>query len=99
MTEIDTTPSKLATAKSIARFAAIRATSGVVVTIIHQNIDTDGFSRTQRAAVYVGAYLIGSKVADVAADHMEQKIDSIVKAVREIRDGKAETDIDNPDTY
>lgn len=96
MTETETTPSKFATAKSIARFAASRATSGVVVTLIHQNIDTDGFTRTQRAAVYVGAYLIGSKVADTVVDHMEERIDEIAKLVRELRADKSETETEIP---
>lgn len=96
MTEIDTKPSKLATTKSIARLVATRAVSGVVVTLAHQNLDTTDFTRLQKAGVYVGAYLIGSMVADAAADHVSDKIDMIAKVVREIKNGSDETETDTP---
>lgn len=97
-TEIETTSSKFATAKSIARFAASRAVSGTVVTLVHQNIDMDDFTRMQRVAVYVGAYMIGSKVADVVVDHMEERVDSMLKLVTELRKDNSDTEIetDNP---
>lgn len=94
MTENKTTPSKLDTTKSIARLIATRATSGVVVTLAHQNIDMNDFSRLQKAGVYVGAYLIGSMVADAAADHLSDKIDSIVKVVSEFKNATSSTETD-----
>lgn len=96
MTEIETTKSsKLETTKTIARFIAVRAVSGVVVTLAHQNLDTTDFSRSQRAGVYVGAYLIGSMVADKAADHVSEKIDMVAKLVSELKnDYKSETETD-----
>lgn len=86
MTENETTKSsKFATAKTLAHIVAVRASSGVVVTLVHQNLDTTDFTRLQKASVYVGAYLIGSMVADAAAEHLTKKFDMIVEAVAETK--------------
>lgn len=94
MTETKTTTSKLATTKTILRLIATRATSGVVVTLAHQNIDNTDFTRLQKAGVYVGAYLVGSMVADAAADHVSEKFDSIVKAIGEMKTAKSKSEND-----
>lgn len=85
MTETTTpeTNNKLVIAKKIARFVAVRSVSGVVVTVIHQNVSVA--SKPAKVQLYIGAFLLGSMAADAAWDHAEQQIDEVVTAVREAR--------------
>lgn len=83
------TESRIKMTKKVVRFVAVRTVSGTVVTLVHQNVET--FSKSQKASLYVGAYLVASMVADKAWDHLEAEIDEIIDIFRP----EDEIDIDN----
>jgi hypothetical protein len=68
-------------AKRVAKFVTTRTVSGTVVSLIHQNTTT--YSVPQKVSLYIGAFLVGSMVADNAWDHTEKQIDDLTKAFKE----------------
>lgn len=74
------TESRIKMTKKVVRFVAVRTVSGTVVTLVHQNVET--FSKSQKASLYVGAYLVASMVADKAWDHLEAEIDEVIDIFR-----------------
>lgn len=79
--------------KTVARFIVARSVSGVIVTIAHQNITTE--TKLQTAELYVGAYVLGSMVADAAKDHTDKKIDDVAELVDKIKAEKAAATLQN----
>lgn len=83
------TANKIKIAKGIARAVVKYSVSGVVVTAIH-NI-TPTYDKKQKAQLYIGAYVVGSMVADKAEEHIDSQIDALVEAIETIK-GKAKTE-------
>lgn len=71
--------------KSYARFIVARATSITIVTVIHQNVDTDELSGYNRAGVFVGSHVIGEMVADATKPFVDSQIDSLADAIHEMK--------------
>jgi hypothetical protein len=88
----------IAATKTVVKLVARRTVSGVVVTLAHQNLNTTDFSKMQKASVYVGTYLIGAMVADAAADRVDNKINDLVEAVKEIVNDEEETESTETET-
>jgi hypothetical protein len=84
---IETT--RTSTAKNIVKFVVGRSVSGVVVTVLHNNCPVEG--KAQKAQLYIGAYVVGSMVADAAVDHVITEIDRIRGLVRELKASRKES--------
>lgn len=89
---ITVTPQHIAVAKTAVKFIATRTSSGVAVTLVHQNLDTATFTKLQKASVYVGAYLVGRVVADNVIKEIGPKLDSAeASIVQLIKDRENDT--------
>lgn len=71
------------TTKRVAQFIAKRSVSATMVTLVHQNTKT--FNNAQKAQLYIGAYLVGSKVADVCWDEASKKFDDAVQFIKTLK--------------
>lgn len=85
----------LTVTKTITKFVVARCVSGVVVTLLHNNVQTH--TKGQKAQLYVGAFVVGAMVADKAEDWTNTQIDEIADVVRKIKghfkkEAKAETE-------
>jgi hypothetical protein len=69
--------------KTVVNFVVARSVSGVIVTALHQNVTTE--TRMQNLQLYIGAYVVGSMVADRAQDHVEKTIDQIATAIETVK--------------
>lgn len=78
--------------KSYARFIVARATSITIVTVIHQNVDSDELSSRNRAGVFIGAHALGEMVADATKPFVDRQIDDIAEAITAMKDHSAAED-------
>lgn len=90
------TESRIQTAKKVVKFVSVKSVSATVVTIIHQNTET--FSKSQKAQLYIGAFLVSNMVADQVWDHTEAKINDIIEAIRPKDEEPTETIDETPIT-
>lgn len=80
--------------KSYARFIVARATSITIVTIIHQNVETDELRPHNRAGVFVGSHVLGEMVADATKPFVDRQIDELADTVNAIRNPGADEEED-----
>lgn len=71
--------------KSYARFIVARATSITIVTVIHQNVETDELAAHSRAGVLVGSHVLGEMVADATKPFVDRQIDDLADAINEMK--------------
>lgn len=72
--------------KSYARFIVARATSITIVTVIHQNVDTDELAAHNRAGVFIGSHVLGEMVADATKPFVDRQIDELADAITAIKE-------------
>ncbi len=75
---------KIEMTKTIAKLVVGTSVSSVIVTIIHQNTET--FKPSQKAQLYIGAYVIGAMVAKQAGTWTDEKVDQIVVLIDSIKE-------------
>jgi len=75
--------STLTTAKTVTKFVIGKCVSGVIVTLLHNNVQTH--SKSQKVQLYVGAYVVGAMVSDKAAEWTDKQIDDLVEIGRSVK--------------
>jgi len=74
----------IVTLKFVTRHVVGYSVSAVIVTFLHQNTQT--FSTTDKAKLYIGAGAIGAILADACRDRVNKNVDGVIDGYNKIAD-------------